>query len=65
MEAHLAFIDDPELLDATRTLIARGKSAAFAWRRAIDDVIATLRAVDDHASPSASTTWTISRLRCS
>jgi len=54
------FIDDPELLDATRTLIARGKSAAFAWRRAIDDVIATLRAVDAHASPSASTTWTIS-----
>ena len=32
LNAHLALLDDPTLLDAAARLIAEGKSAAFAWR---------------------------------
>ncbi|WP_086930452.1 phosphoenolpyruvate--protein phosphotransferase [Agarilytica rhodophyticola] len=33
-EAHQALLDDPELLDNTKNMIADGKSAAFAWKTA-------------------------------
>ena len=45
--AHLEFIDDWELLASARRAISRGKSAAFAWRRAVRDSADTLRALDD------------------
>jgi multiphosphoryl transfer protein len=47
MEAHLAFLDDPELTRVAQDLLSQGKSAAFAWRRAVDEAIAALRTVDD------------------
>ena len=45
--AHLEFLDDWELVAAARRAIARGKSAAFAWRRAVRDSADTLRALGD------------------
>lgn len=45
--AHLEFIDDWELVASARRAIARGKSAAFAWRRAVRDSADTLRALGD------------------
>lgn len=45
--AHLEFIDDWELVAAARRAISRGKSAAFAWRRAVRDSADTLRALGD------------------
>lgn len=42
--AHLALSDDPELLDGAQRVIAQGKSAAFAWRAAIRDYAAAIRA---------------------
>lgn len=47
MEAHLAFLDDPELADLAQAAISRGKSAAFAWRSAVQEQIASLRGVKD------------------
>jgi len=47
MGAHLAFLDDPELADGAQAHIAAGKSAAFAWRRAIQEQIALLRGLQD------------------
>ena len=44
MQAHLALIDDPELLAAAESRIAAGNSAGFAWRGAIHDQIAAIRA---------------------
>ena len=44
MHAHLALIDDPELLAAAEGRIAAGRSAGFAWRGAIHDQIAAIRA---------------------
>ncbi|MBO9696808.1 MAG: phosphoenolpyruvate--protein phosphotransferase [Sphingopyxis sp.] len=44
MQAHLALIDDPELLAAAESRIAAGNSAGFAWRGAIRDQIAAIRA---------------------
>lgn len=44
MHAHLALIDDPELLAGAETRIAKGRSAGFAWRGAIHDQIAAIRA---------------------
>ena len=44
MQAHLALIDDPELLTAAESRIAAGNSAGFAWRGAIHDQIAAIRA---------------------
>jgi phosphoenolpyruvate-protein phosphotransferase len=46
-EAHLEFLEDPELLDATRELIAQGKSAGHAWRQAIQRYIALVGEADD------------------
>ncbi|MBV9692943.1 MAG: phosphoenolpyruvate--protein phosphotransferase, partial [Alphaproteobacteria bacterium] len=45
--AHVALLDDPQLLDAARAAIGRGKSAAFAWRASLRDAAAALRAMDD------------------
>ena len=42
--AHRALIDDPELLDRAHALIATGKSAAFAWMRALGEQRAVLEA---------------------
>lgn len=45
--AHLEFLDDWELVAAARRSISRGKSAAYAWRRAVRDSADTLRALHD------------------
>ena len=44
MHAHLALIDDPELLAGAEKRIAEGRSAGFAWRGAIHDQIDAIRA---------------------
>lgn len=45
--AHLALLDDPELLATADDGIAQGKSAAFAWRAAIAGHAAAIRATGD------------------
>jgi phosphocarrier protein FPr/phosphocarrier protein len=45
--AHLEFLDDWELVAAARRAISRGKSAGFAWRRAVRDSADTLKALGD------------------
>jgi phosphoenolpyruvate-protein phosphotransferase len=45
--AHLELIDDPELLGAARLELARGRSAAFAWRLAVRAAAAKLRGLID------------------
>jgi phosphocarrier protein FPr/phosphocarrier protein len=45
--AHLAMIGDPALEETALRLIASGKSAAFAWREAINELTAPLRASSD------------------
>jgi phosphoenolpyruvate-protein phosphotransferase len=45
--AHLEFLADPQLRETAHELIAAGKSAAFAWRRAIRGAVAALEALDD------------------
>jgi multiphosphoryl transfer protein len=47
ISAHLEFLDDWELVASARRAIARGKSAGFAWRRAVRDSADTLRALGD------------------
>ena len=47
LTAHLEFIDDWELVASARRAISRGKSAAFAWRRAVRDSADTLQALGD------------------
>lgn len=47
LDAHLAFIDDPELLHAAHEWIARGKSAGHAWREAVEQSVQALAAVGD------------------
>ena len=44
MQAHLALIDDPELLAGAEKRIAEGCSAGFAWRGAIHNQIDAIRA---------------------
>ena len=44
MHAHLALIDDPELLAGAEKRIAEGRSAGFAWRGSIHDQIDAIRA---------------------
>ncbi|MBS1181713.1 MAG: ptsP [Proteobacteria bacterium] len=43
LAAHRSFVEDPDLRDAAWTLIRDGKSAAFAWKTAIDRQVAALR----------------------
>jgi phosphocarrier protein FPr/phosphocarrier protein len=45
--AQLAMLSDPFVTDAAEQLIGRGKSAAFAWRQALDGFAAPLRASND------------------
>ncbi len=45
--AHLEFVDDWELVAAARRSISHGKSAAYAWRRAVRDSADALRALGD------------------
>lgn len=47
LDAHLSFIDDPELLQHAEASIARGKSAGWAWRAAVDESAKALHAVGD------------------
>ena len=47
MAAHLAFLDDPELVGAARAAISDGRSAGYAWRQAIGRQIALLRGLAD------------------
>ena len=35
--AHIELLDDPELLEKTNTLIGKGKSAAYAFHRSVED----------------------------
>lgn len=45
--AHLAFLDDPELSAGARRLIGEGKSAGFAWRKAVGGYVEALRSLSD------------------
>jgi len=47
INAHLEFLDDWELVAAARRAIALGKSAAYAWRRAVRDSADVLRGLGD------------------
>ena len=47
LDAHLSFIDDPELVQKAEASIARGKSAGFAWREAVEESANALGAVGD------------------
>ena len=47
LEAHAAFLEDPELVGQARRLIWEGKSAAFGWRAAIKAYVEALRGVGD------------------
>jgi phosphocarrier protein FPr/phosphocarrier protein len=46
-EAHLEFLEDPELLHTTQNCIAQGKSAGFAWRQSIQSYVSLLSEADD------------------
>jgi phosphocarrier protein FPr/phosphocarrier protein len=45
--AHLAFLDDPELAANAHRLIGEGKSAGFAWRKAVGGYVEALRGLGD------------------
>ena len=45
--AHLAMVEDPDLDEAAQRHIVAGKTAAFAWREAIRQFAAPLRALND------------------
>ena len=45
--AHLEFLEDPELLAGTHRGIAAGKSAAWAWRAAVNEGVRQLGALGD------------------
>ena len=47
LEAHLEFLDDPDLLAAAHRHVAGGASAGFAWRQAIGEAARLLASVDD------------------
>jgi phosphocarrier protein FPr/phosphocarrier protein len=47
IEAHLALLADPYLQTQARGWIGRGKSAGYAWRAAIRESVAALRALGD------------------
>jgi len=47
IEAHLELLEDPELTESARALIADGASGAFAWRQAIRGSVEALRALAD------------------
>jgi phosphocarrier protein FPr/phosphocarrier protein len=45
--AHLALLDDPELVEAAHRAIGEGKSAGFAWRQAVRNIADALEQLDD------------------
>jgi phosphocarrier protein FPr/phosphocarrier protein len=45
--AHLAFLEDPELVQAAHDLIGQGMAAGRAWKRAVDGYVALVRAAGD------------------
>ncbi|WP_454718731.1 phosphoenolpyruvate--protein phosphotransferase [Caulobacter segnis] len=45
--AHLAFLEDPELSAGARRLIGEGKSAGYAWRKAVGGYVDALRGLGD------------------
>jgi len=47
LEAHLAFLEDPVLVDAAREAICRGDSAGSAWRGAVQAHVAVLEGLGD------------------
>lgn len=47
LDAHAAFLDDPELVGRAGRLIGEGKSAGFAWRAAIGAYVEALRGLGD------------------
>jgi phosphoenolpyruvate-protein phosphotransferase len=47
INAHLEFLDDPALHESALSVIATGKSAAYAWRSAIRHAITSLEVLDD------------------
>ncbi|MGE7991824.1 phosphoenolpyruvate--protein phosphotransferase [Pseudomonas sp. NPDC089554] len=47
LEAHLALLDDPELLDSAHQHIAQGVAASHAWSRAIEAQCQVLRSLDN------------------
>lgn len=44
MRAHLALLDDPELIAGAEARVTMGNSAGFAWRGSVHDQIAALKA---------------------
>ncbi len=47
LAAHIALLDDPELVDTARCAIAEGKSAGFAWRHAVRNYVHALEGLKD------------------
>ena len=47
LAAHIALLDDPELLDAAQAALNEGKSAGGAWRKAVRAQISVLKAMPD------------------
>jgi phosphocarrier protein FPr/phosphocarrier protein len=47
IEAHLEFVDDPELVAAATSFIEDGKSAALGWRRAIRNYADAFKSLGD------------------
>ena len=47
LAAHLAFLDDPGLIEAAERHVAEGRGAGFAWREATRAGAALFRAMDD------------------
>ncbi|HTX51546.1 MAG TPA: phosphoenolpyruvate--protein phosphotransferase [Caulobacteraceae bacterium] len=47
LEAHMTFLEDPDLIAAARAELAGGASAGVAWRRAIGGYVAQLRGIAD------------------
>ena len=47
LSAHIALLDDPELLESARCAIAEGKSAGFAWRHAVRNYARALEGLKD------------------
>jgi phosphocarrier protein FPr/phosphocarrier protein len=45
--AHLAFVEDPDLIAAAEVVIRGGKSAAFAWKATVDRQIDALKRVSN------------------
>lgn len=47
LKVHLSLLDDPEIVDAASHAIERGRSAAWAWKAAVERYAADLGALDD------------------